>query len=292
MTIIRSPVMGFCSGVQNSVDLLEKGISRGIREGKPVYSIGPLIHNEQYLDSLKGRGVRIITSPEEAPPGVAVIRAHGISPQLHHAFIEAGFTLLDGTCGRVKRSQQLVAQSTSNGMDVIIAGDAQHGEVSALIGHASSQNMVHVVGRPKELRDYAGKGRSVLLIAQTTFSREVYRSIEETLREKKHQLGITHIETADSICPATRIRQEALTELVQQVEGVVVVGGKDSSNTKRLYEHVCRMGIPAWHISHKDEVNISMTQLDTIGITAGASTPSWVVDDVVKRLQEGRNSEG
>lgn len=289
MKVLYSKEMGFCSGVQGAVDLLEKGIEQGRREQRPVYTIGPLIHNEQYLASLEGRGVKIIHAPEDTAPGIAVVRAHGISRELKDRLLQSGFSLIDGTCGRVKRSQKLVEEATKEGKTVLIVGDKQHGEIISLQGFSLPPGDVQVISDVGDLSGFAGAER-ILLIAQTTFSREVFNRVFEHLEQQKKQYGIEQLEVIDTICPATSQRQEALEELVAHVDAVVVIGGKHSSNTKRLYEYVQRMGKQVWLISNADEVHGEMTSVERVGITAGASTPTWVIDRVVKQLTEGGSS--
>ncbi len=287
MTIIRSAVMGFCSGVQRAVVLLEKAAEQGRMQGIPVYTIGPLIHNEVFLASAEKKGVVTIYSPEGVTPGIAVIRAHGIPPEMRESFSKAGFTLVDGTCSRVRRSQRLVASYTEEGSTVLIAGDAGHGEVVSLVGFAKPPGVVHVI---QECFDISSVklGKRVLLIAQTTFSSEQYQNLQGYLSDRAGSLGVEETQIFDSICPATKKRQEALISLTKHVHGVIVVGGKDSANTNRLFEIVEERNIPAWHITDADEVTDEMTSFDVLGVTAGASTPDWVIDEVISRLRGER----
>lgn len=275
--------MGFCSGVRTAVEMLEQAVSQGSREARPVYTIGPLIHNEQFLTYASAKGVRVIESPEDAPPGIAVVRAHGIPSADRQRFIDAGFTLLDGTCVRVKRSQRLVQQYTRQGTSVLIAGDEQHGEVVSLQGFAIPPGRVHVVKSTADIVSLR-LDASVLLIAQTTFSRESYREIQEYVQDHKEELGIHTLEIVDSICPATKKRQEALKSLAEKTDGVVVIGGKHSANTRRLYELVREMGKPAWLVSQAQEITETMKSLNSVGLTAGASTPQWIIEDIAAEL--------
>ncbi len=281
MTIIRSTVMGFCSGVQRAVELLELAVSRGKEENLPVYTIGPLIHNEQFLELQQKKGVAVIRRPDEHTPGIAVIRAHGIPPEERRAFADAGYTLIDGTCPRVRRSQQLVFSYAQKGYDVVIAGDRNHGEVVSLKGFAENTSGVYVVRECDELDDIQ-LDKKVLLIAQTTFSREMYLDIQKCLADTE---GAEELEIIDSICPATKKRQEALIGMTENVDAVIVVGGKESANTRRLYDIALERGIQAWLISGADDIIDEMRCGEIIGITAGASTPEWVVDDVISRLK-------
>ncbi len=285
MRIIRSRVMGFCSGVKRGVDLLEEGIRLGAEKKLPVYTIGPLIHNEEFLRFAQQQGVRVIDSPGDAPPGIAVVRAHGIPRALGDAFLSRGFILLDGTCIRVHRSQRLVEQYSSEGSTVVIAGDAGHGEVISLVGYAHPPGKCYVVKVPRDAADIPFHGK-VLLLAQTTFSKSQYEAVRDELALHGKAYGITYLEVIDSICPATKSRQQALEELTGVVDAVIVVGGKHSANTVRLFERSRLLGKPSWLISGADEVTREMKQFDVIGLTAGASTPDWVIDYVVRQLEK------
>lgn len=284
MEIILSQVMGFCAGVRKAVALLEQALEEGSRKNLPVYTIGPLIHNEQYLESVKKRGVHIIDSPDDAEPGIAVIRAHGIPPSLYEAFERAGFQLYDGTCSRVLRSQLLVEKYAQKGWTVLIAGTREHGEVQSIIGHAGEADTVYIIDSPDELSQIT-VGPAVLLLAQTTFPHSRYSEIRQQLRDLSETLGVTTLEVVDSICPATKLRQDALKDMLTRVDAVVIVGGKSSANTRVLYQRAVQAGVTAWHISGSDEISDAMRTIPRIGITAGASTPEWVIDDVVESLQ-------
>jgi 4-hydroxy-3-methylbut-2-en-1-yl diphosphate reductase len=281
--------MGFCAGVQVAVRKVYDAVESGRLSGRPVYTIGPLIHNEMFLEKLRDEeGVKVISSPEGNPPGIAVIRAHGIPGHERDAFKNAGFELVDGTCRRVMRSQQLVSKSAKEGKQILIVGNPEHGEVKAILGEAEGYPYIRVIQGADDFEEGIRLDMETILLSQTTFSAEQYWSTADTLlnlfRESPQNAGL---EVLDTICPATTLRQEALRKLTAAADAVLVIGGKQSANTRRLYEMVREAGKPAWHISADSELCSEIFAYQTIGITAGASTPEWLIDQITEQLKKG-----
>ncbi len=282
MKIIRSNVMGFCSGVQNAIVRVNEAIDLAESRGLPIYTIGPLIHNDQYLSYLERHGVKIVESPEEAEPGIAVIRAHGIPQKMREEFEKRGYHLLDGTCPRVIRSQRIVSKCSDEGETVVLVGDPGHGEVFAVAGAAGGPGRVIIIHEEKDISRIPLEAHMTIL-SQTTFSKDRFISIAGKLKQTLEQCG-GELEIIQSICPSTKNRQQALQTLCETVDAIIVVGGKNSSNTKRLFElagSCCRW---VWHINSPDEVTQEMCGFDVIGITAGASTPDWLVVSIEEHI--------
>ncbi len=286
MVIIRSEVMGFCSGVQSAVKKTYEAVELGARTGRPVYTIGPLIHNEVFLGRLKEeKGVTVIGRPEDAPPGIAVIRAHGIPSAQRELFERAGFELIDGTCRRVTRSQHLVRRSAQEGRQIIIAGNPDHGEVQAIVQEVPHYRSIRIIKSAAEIDRSVSTEIDTVLLSQTTFSAEEYRSASRALQQLFASSGSSAaLQIVDSICPATMLRQEALRKLMDTVDAVLVIGGHQSANTRRLFEMAIETGKRAWHIAGIGEINPDIFSCSTVGITAGASTPEWLIDEVVEVL--------
>jgi 4-hydroxy-3-methylbut-2-enyl diphosphate reductase len=285
MVIIRASVMGFCSGVRSAVQYMQQAIELGRRKNLPVYTIGALIHNEQFLEHLSSLGIRVIESPEDGNPGVAVIRAHGIEQSLQERFFEAGYTIIDGTCPRVIKSQRMVRGYTSKGWHVILAGDPEHGEVKAVAGAAQDAWLVHIVHVPEDVQQVSS-GNPVLVLSQTTFSSSVFHNICSIVEQRWAETG-TAAEIARTICPATQQRQRAVSDMCKEVEAMIIVGGKNSSNTKRLFDLSRDCGVPSWHISTADEIPPEIYTFERVGLTAGASTPAWTIENIEKKLIDG-----
>ena len=281
MHIIRSRVMGFCSGVQQAVRAVNDAVILGREEGRKVYTIGPLIHNEAFLERLRAEdGVTVIENPDSVEPGIAVIRAHGIPEAERERFLERGFTLIDGTCQRVIASQRTVGKAAAAGRQIVIAGNPEHGEVKALLGAAGEYDDIHVMHESSSIPPGIDCSRSILLLAQTTYSRELYEAITDKLLAACTRDG-GELEVIDSICPSTLNRQQALQGLIEKVDAVLIVGGRGSANTRRLFEIASASGKPSWLVTGKEDVTSAMQQYGTLGITAGASTPEWLVDEVI-----------
>jgi len=285
MNIIRSEVMGFCSGVRTAVSAVYDAVALGKKQGKSVYTIGPLIHNEMFLEKLRvDMGVRVIGSPEEAEPGIAVIRAHGIPESEREAFLEKGYQLIDGTCKRVLRSQKLVRRYAAEKKQICIAGNPDHGEVHAVQGAVEGYPHLFVIAGPENIPDAIDYSISSVVLSQTTFSLDSYTSITKKLI-KKFSESSADLDVIDSICPSTLNRQNALGKLNAEADAILVIGGRQSANTRRLFELVKESGTPVWHISGEEELDSRLLSYQTIGITAGASTPEWLVKEIIGKLR-------
>ena len=280
MKIIRASVLGFCFGVRRAVELAEKALAEN--PGKKVYSLGPLIHNENALRSLEEKGLHIVDESEieDLEKGsVVIIRAHGVAPSVTDALEKRGCVIIDATCPRVKASQKMVERYSSQNDYVVLTGDRNHGEVIGIAGYAG-ENFSQIQDF-EEAKNFEISGsesvseKNVILLSQTTYIPKEFEKIENLFRQKFHNIAVMN-----TICPATNERQQALLELCQQVEGVLVVGGKNSANTKRLYQTAAANCKLAAHIQSASEIPEEFFALDKVGITAGASTPDSIIKDV------------
>ncbi len=284
MKIIRASVLGFCFGVRRAVELAEKALAEN--PGKKVYSLGPLIHNENALRALESKGLHIVEETdiyglEEG--SVVIIRAHGVAPSVTDALEKAGCQIIDATCPRVKASQKMVERYSSQNDYVVLTGDRNHGEVIGIAGYASenfSQLQDYSEAQAFNIEDSDSK--NIILLSQTTYSPKEFEKIEKLFKSKFHNLAVMN-----TICPATNERQQALLELCSKVEGVLVVGGKNSANTKRLYQ-TAEVNCPkAAHIQSAADIPQEFFNLSRIGITAGASTPDEIIVEVEQSLKAG-----
>ena len=280
MKIIRASVLGFCFGVRRAVELAEKALAEN--PGKKVYSLGPLIHNENALRSLEEKGLHIVDESEieDLEKGsVVIIRAHGVAPSVTDALERRGCVIIDATCPRVKASQKMVERYSSQNDYVVLTGDRNHGEVIGIAGYAGENfSQIQDFEEAKNFEISGSEGateKNVILLSQTTYSPKEFEKIENLFRQKFHNIAVMN-----TICPATNERQQALLELCQQVEGVLVVGGKNSANTKRLYQTAAANCKLAAHIQSASEIPEEFFALDKVGITAGASTPDSIIKDV------------
>ncbi|SEQ28917.1 4-hydroxy-3-methylbut-2-enyl diphosphate reductase [Treponema bryantii] len=277
MEIVRASVLGFCFGVRRAVELAEKALAEN--KDKTVYSLGPLIHNENALRALSDKGLITVDEQQvgEIPSeSVVIIRAHGVAPSVTDALEAKKCTIIDATCPRVKASQKMVERYSNQNDYVVLTGDRNHGEVIGIAGYAGenfSQIQDYTEAESFDIKD--SENKNVILLSQTTYSPKEFEKIESLFRSKFKNLAVMN-----TICPATSERQEALLELCKKVDGVIVIGGKNSANTKRLYQTAAANCKQAIHVQTAAEIPSDFYKLNTIGITAGASTPDSIIDEV------------
>jgi len=253
----------------------------------PIYTYGPLIHNPQVLELLASKGIGALTAmppPGSQKGGTVVIRAHGVPPQDREQLQAAGFAaVIDGTCPRVIRVQAIIARAAKQGADVVIVGDPSHPEVVGLLGHARGRG--YVVSGPEQVEGLPPL-RGVVAVAQTTQTGENFQAVVEALRRR-----FGPVEVHQTICEATHRRQDEVKSLAAEVEGVVVVGGKTSGNTKRLAQVAAAAGRPVFLVETAEELDRrALAGLNLVGVTAGASTPNWLIKRVLRELASIRST--
>ena len=275
MKIRLAKTAGFCMGVQRAVEIVLDVANSG---ATPVYTFGPLIHNPQVLDILKQKGVSIVTDPAQVPPGHIVIRAHGITPQTKDALKEAGFTVVDATCPRVIKVQTIISKYAGRGYEVIIVGDENHPEVVGLMGFA--QGRAHVVHDPKQISQLPHYA-NVIVVAQTTQDETLFHAVV-----KAGKARFANLQVFNTICYSTRERQAEAREMARDVDAVVVVGGRNSGNTQRLAQVVEQEGVRACHVENESDLDyVALGASRAVAVTAGASTPNWVIKKVYQSLE-------
>ena len=277
MKVIKSEIMGFCFGVRRAVDLVKNALLEN--QSKKVYSLGPLIHNDFVLESLKNQGLVIAEENEiqNIPnESVVVIRAHGVSPDVIENLNEKKCKIIDATCPRVKSSQKIVEKNEDS--TIYLTGDSNHGEVKGIAGY--SKKDFHLIKNEEDASkvEFENNEKSILL-SQTTFSKKEYEKIQKILMEKNPEIKVYN-----TICSATKERQDSLVELCQNVEAVVVIGGKNSANTIRLYQIAKDNCKNVFHIESENELSKEIFDFETVGITAGASTPDELINAIENKL--------
>lgn len=281
MKIIRASVLGFCFGVRRAVELAEKALSEN--KDKSVYSLGPLIHNENALQALSDKGLIAVDEEraDEIPPeSVVIIRAHGVAPSVTDVLESKKCKIIDATCPRVKASQKMVERYSNDTDYVVLTGDKNHGEVIGIAGYAGKN--FSLIQDYKEAEGFVlddSDSKNIILLSQTTYSPKEFLRIEQLFKKRYKNLAVMN-----TICPATNERQTALLELCKNVDGVLVVGGKNSANTKRLYQTAAANCKYAAHIQTAAEIPELFFNLKKIGITAGASTPDSIIESVENAL--------
>lgn len=267
-------------GVRRAMEMVLTEANKG--EDR-ILTFGPLIHNKQVMDLLESKGVTATEDTAEFEEGgTLVIRAHGIPPEQRKLLKSAGLRLIDATCPRVARVQSIIRYHTRKGYTAVIVGDRDHPEVIGLVGYGNGQ--VHVINGPADVSNIPEADR-LFIVAQTTQDEQNYQQTIEAIKARFPEALVF-----DTICDATHNRQEEIKSFVGQVDGVVVVGGHHSGNTRRLVQISKAAGMPTFHVeTEKDLDKERLSTMEVIGVTAGASTPNWMIQNVVKEIEAIRS---
>ena len=281
MKIKLAKSAGFCFGVDRAL----RRVTELVREGRKVCTLGPIIHNEQVVQDLAGHGVRVIDTPGEAlPDETVVIRSHGVAPDVREELKKSGAVTEDATCPFVAKIHRIVAEKSAEGYTVILTGDREHPEIRGIMGEAAGP--CYVVRDEEELKALeenhtVSADEKMILASQTTFSAKTYEKCADFA--KKHW---TNCVCFDTICGATGERQGEAQRLSSQCDCMIVIGGRHSSNTKKLYA-VCAENTQTHHIETASELRPEWFEgCQTVGVTAGASTPSVIIKEVLEAMSE------
>lgn len=268
--IILAEHSGFCFGVRRAISLAEEALN----SGRAVYSLGSIIHNSREVGRLREKGLKVVEDLDGLGSGTLIIRSHGAHPSVFAEAAGRGLRIVDATCPFVKRLHEIVAMLRAEGYWVIAAGEREHPEVMALSG----VDVVENAGDASKVK----KRKKIGVVSQTTRSAESFREVVSVLTGKAKELRVFN-----TICSATEKRQESALELSGKADVMVVVGGYNSANTRRLGE-ICRAaGSKTVHIEGAEDIDPGVFKgVRTAGVTAGASTPGWIVEEVIKKLEE------
>jgi 4-hydroxy-3-methylbut-2-enyl diphosphate reductase len=275
LDVIIAKHAGVCFGVKRAIDL---AFTAARNYGNHVYTIGPLIHNPQVVKQLREVGVIVKEGIEDIAEGTVIFRSHGVPRHLAEKAREKGLRIVDATCPFVKRAHGFARFLSRKGYLVVVVGDQSHPEVKSLKSYVEGEAMV--VNSPGKLANWAGR-RKVGVVAQTTQSLEKFREIVAICLEKAREVRVYN-----TICDATALRQREALDLAHKVDCIIVIGGHKSANTKRLAEICRRILGDTYHVETVEELNSSwFSGKGRIGIVGGASTPGWVIEEVVEGLR-------
>lgn len=283
MRIIQAENAGSCFGVKRAMKLAFEAAEDSV---KPIYSLGPLIHNPQQVEYLAQRGVHVVSDLDSLSPGdTLIIRSHGTSPEVQDAAKAKGLRVVDATCPFVVKAQKFAQRLAVEGYQVIVVGEGDHPEVIGIIGFAGDETLV--IEKASDVDNLPPKSR-VGVIAQTTQSLSNFREVVGALLEKSDELKVFN-----TICHATSHRQESALDIARRVDLMIIIGGHNSANTSRLASLCLQSGVVTYHIETADELSeLWLEGITTVGVTAGASTPEWIIEDVIDKLEVlgGKNS--
>jgi (E)-4-hydroxy-3-methyl-but-2-enyl pyrophosphate reductase len=279
MRVIVAKTAGFCMGVRKAMDNVLDAANRRERDDGAVYTEGPLIHNPQVLEKLEKKGIRALNEDTDLSKSTVVIRAHGITPKRRQELEASGAEICDATCPRVKRVQSIIDEHAKDGYSTIIVGDEGHAEVIGLLGYTEGNG--YVISSPKDVSGLPDMEK-ICVVAQTTQDMSTYALTVEKL---KHRYG--NHKVFETICSSTSRRQEEVISLSEEVDALIVVGGRGSANTNRLVQISADKGTPTFLVETENELDLrKLLDYDVIGVTAGASTPNWLLQRVVDKVQD------
>ena len=279
MEIVRASPNGFCFGVRRAVQAVGAALDRGDR----VFCLGPVIHHPLAVADMQARGAQIVERPEQIPPeATAVIRSHGEGPEVWAALRQRGCRIIDTTCPHVTRIHRLVEQMRQQGQPVIVAGQADHPEVQGIVAWAGQATVVANEGEAGQLVPLP----NAALVVQTTFDQAVLPGLIRALEQR-----VETLEVHDTSCDATRQRQAQAVQLAAECQAVVVIGGKHSSNSRKLYDLALAGNANTWFAESAREIDpFSLAQFTVVGVIAGASTPDEVIEEVIQTMSEIQNT--
>ena len=273
MEVILAEHLGFCYGVKRAIEIARDNASP---DGTSS-TLGPIIHNPQMVERLKKEGVGTVGSLDEMEDGLVIIRSHGVGPDVYEEAESRGLELVDATCPHVKKAQLSAKLLSEEGYTVVIVGEKNHPEVKSIFEWTAKG--AHIIETEAEAEALPRIGK-LGIVSQTTFSGDRFQSIVSCLLEKSHEIKILR-----TICTATDLRQAAALELAEKVNLMLVIGGKNSANTTRLAQ-LCATKCRTYHIETAAELQDDwLKDVNKIGITAGASTPDWIIKEVYKQCQ-------
>lgn len=275
MKVILAKKAGFCMGVRRAVETTLDTVQKG---GESIATFGPLIHNPQVLNLLKEQGVEILDEIPDKKSGTIIIRAHGVPPSHKEKLIASGADVKDATCPRVMKVQVIIKKFRQKDYTTIIIGDKNHAEVVGLMGYAEPK--VHVVSNEEDIQSLQLVG-PYIIVSQTTQDDFTFEKLSKAILER-----FPHGEVFNTICDSTHKRQDEVRNLCRRVDAMVVVGGRGSANTQRLGQVAEEMGCPVFLGESEHDFDLeALSRYKSVGVTAGASTPGWVIDLVVRTLE-------
>ena len=281
MKVIVAEKCGFCPGVENAISIAKKILV----QKKDVYSLGPIIHNKDMVERLAEAGLKTVNSVEEVESGTVLIRSHGAAPDQIARLKDKKLNIVDATCVLVKRLQQIASELAQAGYKVVVIGDKNHPEVQAVVGCAGD---VIVAGEETDLQKLPKDGK-LGVICQTTQNPEYFSRMLGAV--SRH--GFSKLKVINTLCKEAIKRQESAVELCKRVDIMFVLGGLESANTRKLAELCKKYNNQTFHLQNWDEFDKSILfGKNTAGVTAGASTPEWIITEFVRNLEAFNNSTG
>jgi len=287
LTIILSKTVGFCYGVKNAIKIVEKSL---LKYPHPIYTLGPLIHNKSEVKRLQNLGIKHIDKLEKIKSGSIITRTHGIEKNIMEILKSKKLNVINGTCPFIKKIQNIVSVLSKKKYFIFILGDKNHPEIKSVVSYIKPGNNFLIIDVSKENIDFKKyyrifnmlKKHKIAVVSQTTIPFEKFDKITKELNNI-----FKNIKIYNTICASSIRRQKEALELAKNVEVIIVIGGKHSANTKHLFELSKTTGVKAYHIEQENEIdNINLSNIKKLGIITGASTPDWLIKNIVNKLKK------
>ena len=282
MKVELAKTAGFCFGVKRAVDTVYEQIA--LHKGEKIYTYGPIIHNEEVIKDLKRHGVEVVDSEEDLEAlteGVVIIRSHGVPKRICDMLKRKEVDCVDATCPFVKKIHRIVAEESAKGSHIVIIGNSEHPEVEGIRGW--SESPVTVIQTPEDAKSFflPDQSQKVCIVSQTTFNYNKFKDLVEIIEKKGYDIIVLN-----TICNATKERQEEARKIAESVDAMIVIGDKRSSNTQKLFE-ICRNAcLNTYYIQTLGDLNMNqLGSVETVGITAGASTPNNIIEEVQNNVR-------
>ena len=274
MEVLTAKSAGFCFGVKRAVDKVYEIAG----EGKKIYTYGPIIHNEQVVQDLEEKGVVVIENEEalsSIKEGTVIIRSHGVPKRIQEKIEAQGLQCVDATCPFVKRIHKIVEKESAAGKQILIIGNAGHPEVEGIMGWSVGDTKVAETREEIEAITF-DENRAICVVSQTTFNYNKFKELVEIFGKRGYDISVVN-----TICNATEERQTEAKEIAAKVDSMIIIGGKHSSNTRKLYEICSRECADTYFIQTLDDLHLELPKsVRLVGITAGASTPNKIIEEV------------
>ena len=282
MNVELAKTAGFCFGVKRAVDTVYEQVEK--HQNEKIFTYGPIIHNEEVIKDLRSHGVEVMQDEEElrtVDADVVVIRSHGVAKYIYDIMDERGIACVDATCPFVKKIHKIVAEESEKGSYIIIIGNSEHPEVEGIKGWAGDQVSVIQTPEDAERFELVRKEQKVCIVAQTTFNYNKFKELVEIISKKRYDIVVLN-----TICNATKERQTEARQIAARVDAMVVIGDKRSSNTQKLFEICKEECLNTYYIQTLDDLDINqLRSVESVGITAGASTPNKIIEEVQNNVR-------
>ena len=281
MKVITAKTAGFCFGVERAVNTVYEQIEA--HHGEPIYTYGPIIHNDEVIKDLEKKGVQVLRTEEELDQletGVVIIRSHGVEKRIYDKLNAKGITIVDATCPFVKKIHRIVEKESALGNDIVIIGNSEHPEVRGIRGWAGKHVSVVQTREDAEKLSFREE-KKVCVVSQTTFNYNKFQDLVEIISEKSYDINVLN-----TICNATKERQAEAQKIAESVDAMIVIGDKQSSNTQKLFEICAKACNDTYYIQTLGDLNVNqLGSVETVGITAGASTPNNIIEEVQNNVR-------